>query len=77
MDRPGRQTKLILMPTGECPFEEIGMDLIGELPESEEFHAILVITDQFTSMQHYILGKTIRTAPDIAKVYINEIWKLY
>jgi len=46
------------MPTGERAFEEIPMDLVGELPESEGFNPILVITDRFTKIQHYILAKT-------------------
>jgi len=46
------------MPTGECPFEEIAIDFVGELLESEGFNAILIITDQFTKIYHYILAKT-------------------
>ena len=65
------------MPTGERPFEEIAMDLVGELPESEGFHAILVVTDRLTKVQHYILEKTTWTAEDVADSDINDIWKLY
>ena len=76
-DRHGRQTKLVPMPTGERPFEEIAMDFVGELPESEAYNAILVVTDRFTKVQHYILAKTTWTAEDVADSYINDIWKLY
>ena len=65
------------MPTGERPFEEIAMDFVGELPESEGFNAILVVTNQFTKVQHYIPAKTSWTAEDMADSYINDIWKLY
>jgi len=61
------------MPTEERPFEEIAIDFVGELPESEGFNAILVVTDRFTKVQHYILAKTTWTASDVAAVYINEI----
>ena len=44
-DRHSRQTKLVPMPTGERPFEEIAMDFVGELPESEGLNAIPVVTD--------------------------------
>ena len=44
-DRHSRQTKLVPMPTREHPFEEIAMDFVGELPESEGFNAIPVVTD--------------------------------
>jgi len=44
-NRHSRQTKLVPMPTGERPIEEIAMDFVEELPESEGFNAILVVTD--------------------------------
>ena len=46
------------MPTGERTSEEIAMDFVGELPESEAFNAILVITDRFIKIQHHIPAKT-------------------
>ena len=49
-DRHVRQTKSIPMPTGNQLFEEIVMDFVGELPESEGYNAILVITDRFTKV---------------------------
>jgi len=76
-DRHSRQTKLVPMPTGERPFEEIAMDFVGELPESEGFNTILVVTDRFTKVQHYLPTKTTWTAADVAATYINEIWRLY
>ena len=57
-DSHSRQTKLVPMPTGERPFEEIAVDFVGELPQSEVFNAILVVTDRFTKVQHYIAAKT-------------------
>ena len=53
------------------------MDFIGELPKSEGFNAILVVTDRFTKVQHYLPAKTTWTASDVALAYINEIWRLY
>ena len=32
VDRHGRETKLVPMPSGEGPFGEIAMDFVGELP---------------------------------------------
>ena len=61
------------MPTGERPFEEIEMDFVGELPESEGFNTILVVTDPFTKVQDYIPAKTTWTAEDVAHSYMNDI----
>ena len=58
------QTKLIPILIGDRPFEEIAMHFVGELPESEAFDTILVVTDQFTKVYHYIPAKTTCTAED-------------
>ena len=65
------------MPTGERPLEEIAMDFVGELPESEGFNAILVVTDRFTKVLHYLVANTTCTAADVANAYINDIWRLH
>ena len=72
-DRHARQTKLTPMPTGTWPFEEIAMDFVGELPESEGYNAILVITDRFTKTQRYIPARTTWTSEDVANAYICHI----
>ena len=73
-DSHSRQTKLVPMPTGVRPFEEIAMDFVGELSESEGFNAILVVRDRFTKVQHYLPAQTTCTVADVANAYINEIW---
>ena len=65
------------MPTGERPFQEIAMDFVGALPESECLNAILVVRDRFTKVQHYLPAKTTWTAADVANPYINDIWRLH
>ena len=67
---------LLPIPTEEHYFEEIVMDF-GELPESEGFNVILVITDRFTKVQYYILTETTWTVEHIAASHINNILKLY
>ena len=53
------------------------MNFVGELPESGGFNAILVVTDRFTKVQHYLPAKRTCTAADVANAYINEIWCLH
>ena len=69
--------KLVLMPTGERPFEEIAMHFVGELAQSEGLHAILVVIDRFMKGQHTLAAKTTCTAADIANACINEICSLH
>ena len=61
------------MPTGEHPVKEITKDFIRKLPESEGFNTLLVVTDSFTTVQHYIPAKITWTAEDVANSYINNI----
>ena len=68
---------MVPMPTGERPFEEIEMDFVGELPESEGLNAILAVTDKFTKVPYYLPAKTTCTAADVPNAYINEIWHLH
>ena len=72
-DRHSKKTKLVPMPTGERPWEEIAMDFVGELPESDGYNAILVITDRFTKMQHYIPVKTSWTSKDVVNAYLCDV----
>ena len=50
-DRHSRQTKLILMLIEKLLFEEIILNFVRELPESEVFHVIILATDQVTKVQ--------------------------
>ena len=49
------------------------MDFVGELPESEGFNVILVVTDRFIKVQDYLPAKTSWTGGDVANAYINVI----
>jgi len=49
------------------------MDFIGELPDSDSHNAILVITEYFTKVQHYIPTKINWTSEDIANTYLYDI----
>ena len=53
------------------------MHFVRELPGSAGFNAILVVTDRFTNVQHYLPAKTTWTATEVANAYINEIWRLH
>ena len=75
-DAHSRQPKLVTMLTRERPFEEIAIDFLTELPQSEGFNAILVVIVRFIKVEHYIPAKTTCTAEDIADSYINDMWKL-
>ena len=76
-NRHSRQTKLVPIPTREQSFKDIAIDFFAELPQSEAFIAMLIVTDRFTTVQHYIPAKITWTAANIADIHIIKIWRLY
>ena len=54
------------------------MDFITDLPASEGHTEIWVVIDRFTKMAHFIpLQKEKKKAPDLAKIFVKEIWRLH
>ena len=72
-----KKNKLVPIPIGERPWEEIVMDFVRELLESDGYNAILVIRDCFIKIQYYIPTKTSWTSKDMANAYLYDIWRLY
>lgn len=61
------------------PWEMIGIDFVGPLPESEnlngKFDMLLVIIDHLTSMVHLAPTKQTYRAKDIAEVLFDRVYK--
>ena len=72
-------------PTGQLnphdvpsePWEVIGTDLIGELPESGGFNAISVVTDKFTKRLRLNPTHMSLTSEGMAKIYRDKIFPLH
>lgn len=45
LGKHSRYMKLVAMPTEECYFKEIEVEVITELPQLVDFNAILVVRD--------------------------------
>ena len=63
--------------TPELPWEEAAADVIGPLPESNGYNAILVVTDKLYKQCHMIPTTVELTAEGAAKLYRDYIWKLH
>lgn len=74
---PYGQLQTLEVPTR--PWETIGMDFVGPLPESEnlngKFDMLLVIIDHLTSMIHLVPTKQTYHAKDIAEVLFDRVYK--
>ena len=60
------------MPTGVRPWEEIAMDFIGELPTSDGFNAILVISKDAT-----LYTRKDMEIGGYCNIYITDLWRQY
>jgi len=69
--------ELYLLETPERPWQEISIDIIRPLPKSNDKDTIVVIVDQFTKIIRLKATTMTVLLEDIAKIYRNEIWKIY
>ena len=73
--------KLKTMPVPTYPWQYIGVDFVGPLPESVNrdsgYDMICVVIDQLTSMVHLILTKQTYRATDIAELMFDSVYKLH
>ena len=75
------QGKLKTMPVPTRPWQFIGMDFVGPLPESSnrtgDYDMICVIIDLLTSMVHLVPSRQTYRASDIAELIFDSVYKLH
>ena len=50
---------------------------MGELPKSDSFNAIYIISNHLMKMAHFIPTTTNISAPNLMKLHVCHIWKLH
>ena len=65
------------LPIPDRPWCDISMDFIMELPASQQFNAIMVVVDRLTKMAHFVLMNTSATAPQVAKLVFDHIFRYH
>ena len=72
---------LNLLSVPSTPWDAIGVDFVGLLPESKDrdglYDSITVIIDLLTTMIHLVPSRTTYTAKDIAELMFAEVYKLH
>ena len=70
--------KLKPIPVPEGAWDHVTADRIVSLPKTKQGHtAILVVVDKLTKMTHFAPCKNESTAKDIAKLFVDKVWKLH
>ena len=65
------------LPIAQQPWQEVSMDFVTGLPESEGFNAVMVVVDRLTKLRHLIPCTTTTSSEDVAKLYLRNVWKLH
>src|SRR5215469_6394837 len=59
------------------PWEVVGMDMIGELPEAGGYNAIAVFVDHFTKRLRLVPSHTTCTSEGMARIYRDRIFSIH
>ena len=59
------------------PWISISMDFITDLPVSNGYTCIFVVTDRFTKMSHFIPFPKVPSAADTASAFMNNIFRIH
>jgi hypothetical protein len=75
--REAKQGVLKPLPIPDRAWQDLSMDFITHLPESNGFDAILVIVDRLTKMKHFVACRGTCDAEEVSRLFTKYVWKLH
>lgn len=75
--RHQKHGELAPIPVPSSPWRGISCDFIVDLPMSKGFDSLLVFVDRLTKMAHYVPCTKTATAPDFARLFIDNVIRLH
>ncbi|WVZ86941.1 hypothetical protein U9M48_033652 [Paspalum notatum var. saurae] len=76
-DRAKLPRLLLPLPVPSSAWQIISMDFIEGLPRSSGKDCILVVVDKFTKFAHFLALAHPFTAPRVAKVFFDQVYRLH
>ena len=61
----------------EKPWQDISMDLIIYLPNSQTYNTIFIVVDRFSKMAHFIPTQTQISASELAQIFLDNVVRLH
>lgn len=65
------------LPIPQCPWEEISIDFVSGLLNSNGYYWILVVVDCLLRMRHLVRCQTFVDAEQTTSQYLHDVWKLH
>ena len=70
--------EIMPLPVPHRTWEDISMDFVGPLPKTSRGHDfILVVVDRLSKMGHFVPCKSDITGPQLAELYVSNIFRLH
>lgn len=65
------------LPFPYRPWEDLSVDFVSGLPESEGFDTVMVVGDRLTTIKHLIPCDETANSRDVALMFLDQVWELH